>query len=298
MTIAITGATSMIGVATIKACIEKQISVIAFVRKDSDKISRIKDFPSIDIVYCDLHEMSTFFSNNLHSDIFIHLAWAFTDKKGRNNVSMQIKNVKYAIDAVTLAEKLGCKKFIGAGSQAEFGIKNTKLTSDTPADPITAYGIAKYAAGKMTKLECEQRGIQFNWARILSIYGKLDRENNLVKSIIRNARNNCSMPLSSCEQFWDYLYEDDAGRAFVAIAEKGIDKKYYNIASETPRPLKQYVEEIVSIVNPSYNPKYGTLHNDSSTPIYLAADVTELKNDTGWKPLVDFEKGIKNMLST
>lgn len=41
MTIAITGATSMLGVATIKNCISNNISVLTFVRKGSSKIERL-----------------------------------------------------------------------------------------------------------------------------------------------------------------------------------------------------------------------------------------------------------------
>lgn len=47
MTIAITGATSMLGVATIKNCISKNILVLAFVRKGSSKIKRLPSSPLV-----------------------------------------------------------------------------------------------------------------------------------------------------------------------------------------------------------------------------------------------------------
>ena len=54
MTIAITGATSMLGVTTIKKCFSNNISVLAFVRKGSSKIERLPSSPLIKIVEYDL----------------------------------------------------------------------------------------------------------------------------------------------------------------------------------------------------------------------------------------------------
>lgn len=111
MTIAITGATSMLGVATIKNCISNNISVLTFVRKGSSKIERLPSSSLIKIVECDLEQMKDFDVDKLSADVFIHFGWAFTDKTGRNDVSKQLENVQYTIDAVHLAKKLGCRKW-------------------------------------------------------------------------------------------------------------------------------------------------------------------------------------------
>ena len=60
MLIAITGATSMLGVATIKQCIQKNISVLAFVRKNSANIKRLPESSLVKLVECDLSEMAAF----------------------------------------------------------------------------------------------------------------------------------------------------------------------------------------------------------------------------------------------
>ena len=57
-------------------------------------------------------------------DVFYHLAWSGTSGPGRNDVELQDKNVQYALDAVECAKRFGCKKFIGVGSQAEYGRVN------------------------------------------------------------------------------------------------------------------------------------------------------------------------------
>ncbi len=253
MTIAITGATSMLGVATIKECIKQNIFVLAFCRSNSKNMDRIPDNKLVKIVECDLAQMKDFDVDKLSADVFIHFGWAFTDKTGRNDVSKQLANVQYAIDAVHLAKRLGCKKFVGAGSQAEYGTPNVILKADTPVNPLVPYGVAKYAAGRLSAMECKKEGVEYNWVRILSVYGPHDNEGTLINQLINNAKNNIPMGLSGCEQIWDYLHEDDAGAAFVAVAKKGVDGKIYPLGSSVGRSLKEFVQDVISVVNPDYD---------------------------------------------
>lgn len=293
MTLAITGATSMLGVATIKNCISKNISVLAFVRKGSSKIERLPSSPLVEIVECDLAQMKDFDVDKLSADVFIHFGWAFTDKTGRNDVSKQLVNVQYTIDAVHLAKRLGCHKFVGAGSQAEYGTPNVILKADTPVNPLVPYGVAKYAAGRFSAMECRKEGLEYNWVRILSIYGPHDNEGTLLKQLVYNAKNNIPMGLSGCEQIWDYLYEDDAGAAFVAVAENGVDGKIYPLGSGVGRTLKEYVQDVISVMNPDYKPEYGKFPYSPTQPMYLVADISELKKDTSWDVKKTFQKGIQ-----
>lgn len=297
MTIAMTGATSMIGVATIKECIKQQINVIAFARSNSSNIRRIPKSEYVKTIACDLSDMGSFEAQELSADVFIHFGWTFTDKEGRNSPAKQMKNVQFTLDAVYLADRLGCKKFIGAGSQAEYGTPNTMLKDDTPVNPLIAYGITKYAAGRFAKIECEKIGMEYNWVRVLSVYGEHDNKGTLLSQLLHNAKNSIPMGLSGCEQIWDYLHEDDAGKAFVAVAKNGVDGRVYNLGSGIGKPLKEYVQEVIAIVNPKYNLDFGKYPYSPTQPIYLVADISALTEDTGWKPEIDFKEGIKEMVA-
>ena len=240
--------------------------------------------------------MKDFNCTGLSADVFIHFGWAFTDKIGRNDVSKQVENVQYAVDSVHLAKKLGCRKFVGAGSQAEYGTPNVMLKADTPINPLIPYGVAKFAAGRLSAMECKKEGLEYNWVRILSVYGKNDNEGTLLDQLIYNAKNNIPMGLSACEQIWDYLHEDDAGAAFVAVAEKGVDGKIYPLGRGVGRPLKEYVQDVISVANPDYKPEFGKFSYSATQPMCLVGDESELKKDTGWKPRMEFKESVKEMV--
>lgn len=295
-TIAITGATSMLGIATIKECIANNYEVLAFVRPHSSKINRLPVSNLIRIIDYDLDSLADYKIDNLHADVFIHFGWAFTDKVARNDCRMQLDNVKFTLDAVAFAKELGCKKFIGVGSQAEYGIASEPLNESVFCDPLIPYGMAKYIAGKMSKFECMRLGLEYNWVRVLSIYGKNDNEDTLINTLIKNCKENIPMDLSPCTHIWDYLFETDAGKAFIKIAEKGANGKIYCLGSGKGMPLMDYIRIIISNINPGYTPNYGAIPYSVSSVKYLVADISELTKDTGWRPEISFFEGAKKII--
>ena len=144
----VTGPTSMIGLATIKECIKNNVSVLAIVRENTTRLERLPKSDLIKIVYCNIDKLDTIDTNTLDTDydVFYHFAWGHTAKSERDNPLMQEQNVRYTLDAVKLASVLGCNKFIGAGSQAEYGMCEDVRTENTLENPVSSYGISKYSA--------------------------------------------------------------------------------------------------------------------------------------------------------
>lgn len=293
--IVITGATGFIGAALVREAIKEDIRVLCLVRKDSSNLNRIPESDLVKIEFCNIDEYCHHVSNKCY-DVFYHLAWEKISNAFSDDIDIQFRNIQYAIDAVRLAKKMGCKKFIGAGSQAEYGIVTEPLRAETPVNPENGYGIAKYAAGKLTRLLCSQLDLQFNWARIVSIFGPYDRMNSVIMYTIHELQSGRSPELTKCEQVWDYLYCDDTARALLAIGKNGIDGKIYPLGSGTQKKLSEYLEIIRNIVNSDVILDFGKKDYYSHQPMYLCADISDLLKDTGWKPEVSFEDGIRKIL--
>src|SRR5574344_544762 len=293
--ILLTGATGMIGSAIVREAIEQNYSVTCIIRKDSKRKDNICISKNVNVVECNIDEYSTLELKDKY-DIFIHLAWDKTTVGGRDDVDVQLKNIQYTLDAVRLAKRCGCSVFIGAGSQAEYGIKDSPLTPEMSVQPESGYGIAKYTAGRFSKMLCAQLGIRQNWIRILSIYGKNDGQNTLISYVINEVKNGRSPALTKCEQTWDYLNCDDAARAFLAVAEKGVDGQVYPLGSGKGRRLCEYIEQIRNAINPKVDLDFGAKEYYPHQPMCLVADISELSKDTRWKPEIEFEKGIRKII--
>ena len=291
----ITGATGMIRSSIVEQIIKNNDKCTCLIRKDTGRVKNIPKSDNVKIIRCDIDEYKILKLDDKY-DVFIHLAWLKPFGNDRDNVELQLQNVQYTLDAVRLAKRCGCTVFIGAGSQAEYGVQTVPLTPELPVSPESGYGIAKYTAGKMSKMVCQQLGMRFNWMRILSVYGKRDNSYTLISYVINELKAGRSPELTKCEQIWDYIHCDDAARAFLAVAENGVDGKFYPLGSGNGRPISEYVKEIQCIVNPKINIEFGKKNYYPHQPMYLVSDNTQLSNDTGWVPKVEFSDGIKNII--
>ena len=182
----ITGATGMIGITLINYLLEKNIGVLAIIRENSSNKSKLPRNKNLKIVECNLNNLNNLDVEECDYDVFYHFAWDGTFGDDRNNLYKQNLNIKYTLDAVELANRLGCKTFIGAGSQAEYGRVSGLISPDTSTFPENGYGIAKLAAGQMSRIYSKKYNIKHIWTRIFSVYGPYDGEKTMVMSSLRN----------------------------------------------------------------------------------------------------------------
>ena len=293
----ITGATGAIGTALIAELVNNNIEVLVLCNRNSKRKDRIPKHPLILQRECSLNEMATMQNDTgKEYDVFYHFAWAGTTGPERNDMYLQNENVRFALDAINLAKRFGCKTFIGAGSQAEYGRYEGLLKPDTPVFPEMGYGMAKLCAGQMTRMEAKRLGMRHIWTRILSVYGPYDSKTSMIMSAISKLRNGEIAEFTKGEQQWDYLYSADAANALLLAAMKGKHGSIYPIGSGRVRALSEYIQILKDQIDPHANIELGAVPYAPKQVMYLCADISRLKEDTGFEPKTEFEDGIREIL--
>lgn len=292
--IVVTGATSMIGVALIEVCLSQGIEVYAAVREGSGKLLRLPEHEKLHVVPCELYELAGLPGLiGQPCDTFYHMAWGHTGAARNQSVELQSVNIRYTLDAVRAAKELGCRRFIGAGSQAEYGVLDVNaIGPDAPANPGTPYGISKLAAGKLAVLLAKELGMEAIWPRIFSVYGIYDKESSMIAGNLQKMLNGEETEFTKAEQRWDYLYSKDAGTAFYLIGEKGKDQAVYCVGSGRARQLSEYIYAMRDAVDPGIEPGIGRREYPEGAVMNLCADIRTLTEDTGFVPKYSFEEGI------
>lgn len=285
----------MLGLALIDECIKNNVYVLAIIREKSSRRNKIPNNKNIRIIECNLSDYEKINIDDSFDTLF-HFAWEGTNKEDRNNPIIQERNIKYALDAVRLAKRSGCKRFIGIGSQAEYGVKNEKLNSSLSTNPTTSYGITKLCACKLTDLLCGELDLEYVWVRVLSVYGKNDNKETLISSAIESMLKNENIELTIGLQNWDYLYSEDAGEALFLIDKKGKNGKIYNLGSGKTDTIRNYLATIKEITNSKSKLNFGSMPINKNQPQYLCADIDDLVNDIFWKPKTSFYNGIRIMM--
>lgn len=298
-TAVITGATSSIGIATVQACLCEGCQVIALVRVDSPHKQDLPKSNLLKVIDLSLDDLRSYraLPYLCEGGVFYHFAWAGTDRKSRMEPNIQQKNIAFTLDALQFAARLGCKKFVGAGSQAEYGLHTTPKTGPaSPTLPQTAYGISKYAAGRLGSILAEQIGMEFLWVRVFSVYGPNDLPGTMIRSSLERMKRREHCSFTAGTHLWDYLYSADAGKAFYMIGKQAAGNKIYCLGSGQSRPLKDYICEMRDVVAPGLTLGLGEIPYNEQNQLGMCADITSIQRDTGWKPETDFQTGIMQMM--
>ena len=134
-----------------------------------------------DLIECDLKEYPKLVEYiDKMADIFVNLAWNGTRGSSREDKDLQEKNYKASLYALETAYKLGCNKFIGAGTLTEYGIGSGLQNETKECYPVTEYGIYKLKSYVDGISYAEGRGIVFVEPRFSGIYGPEDYSNTLI----------------------------------------------------------------------------------------------------------------------
>ena len=297
---AITGATGLIGSSLIRRLSNLGVEIYAFVHPRSARVAQSVDTqdPHVIAIACDGAGYADFAGGPQveelsRIDVFFHLAWDGTIGPSRGDVEHQERSVEMACDAVRLAHALGAKRFVFAGSQAQYGLLAEPFSATTPCNPVTAYGNAKLRAEERTRNLCHEYGIEHISARIGSSYGPGDSERTVIMQAMKHALDNRPFACTRAEQQWDHIFCDDAAEAMRLMAEKGSPDAIYPVGTGKTEALKKHIELACKACNSNFVPVFGAIDYPENQVMYLCADIGQLVADTGFAPRVSFEEGIQ-----
>lgn len=262
MVFCVTGATGFVGLALCKALISSGHRVIAVARRSHEVLEELASTGLLSIHRSDL-QLLVMSSADLQADVFIHLAWIGTQRKDRNDPLVQAENIPVSITLIELAQKMGCRLFVDAGSQAEYGIVRGRITEETPCQPVTAYGKTKLKIYRESLEACGRMCMKYLHLRLFSIFGPGDHPDTLIMTALRVLRAGDPLTLRTGEQAWNYLYVADAARIIMILCEAAIQDpcfhaEVFHVASEDTRPLREFVQAMKDTLASESVLRFGT----------------------------------------
>ena len=283
----VTGAAGFLGWNLVEYLLLHDFFVEAVVRPNSPSNVRLLPHPHLRIVPLameDIVHLSEYVTEPC--DCAVHLAW---DAR-RMDFAAQRASLTATLDLVEVLGAIGCRRFLGIGSQAEYGMTNEVMEETSSLQPVTPYGAAKVAALHMTRQCAVQLGMDWVWGRVFSVYGMYEPESTLLSYLVRTLRSGEEAQMTAGTQLWDYLHASDAAAAMAALLLRGRNGEVYNIAHGDVRPLRSFAEEMRDILAPAAQIAYGT---SERPPTSMRPSVEKIQAHTGWRAWVDFSDGVQ-----
>ena len=296
----VTGANGFIGKNLVNELIQNNVEVIAVDRKGANWSSLSDKAISIE---CDLSEISRLpeIISDRDIDCIFHLAWQGVSDSDAKNYEVQLKNVTATMELIKAANEMKVPSFILAGSIHEFEAK-VEMNSGAPVTNLgNMYKTAKLTAHWMGKAFAGSYGIRFLCPLIINAYGEGENSARLINTLVRKVLNGESPELSDATQLYDFVHVTDVARAFYLIGEKAVNGKEYIIGSGTAKPLKDFLTIAGDMANAAKGGEkiplgFGKYKGKSVSLPPEAFDTTSLTEDTGFKPQISFEDGIKRTI--
>lgn len=295
--ILITGANGFIGRNLVNSLVQSDNEIFAFVYPNAKSDFTFPFAKNLHIISCDLNDIFDYeniIPNNI--SIMYHLAWHGVNPESRNNLDAQIVNIPLSLKCMDFAAKKKTRKVIFPGSTNEYLFYGKPLNKDAVPTPKDAYGSTKVALRYLCEQFAAQHGIEFIYTIIAGIYAADRRDNNVIFYTIDKLLHKEKPSLTKLEQLWDYVYIDDVVEALIVIGEKGKNGSTYAIGHGDNWPLSNYINIIHQKIDPLLPLGIGEVPYKEQRMPCSCIDLTDLTQDTGFMPKVNFDEGISKVI--
>lgn len=279
----VTGASGVIGRATIAALLAAEYEVRAVSSVDAD----LRDARATDQLVADLAP-----------DAVIHLAGRVHGLMGNASAQgdMYLDNILINTHVVDAARKAGVKKIVAMGSVAVYGdsvqlpMREADLWQGAPHFSEIGYAQAKRSMLAHLEANRDQYGLEFAFAVSTNLFGTHDRFDevhghvlpSLMSKFHRGVTQNTGVTVwGTGTATRDFLYSVDAAQALLTLLASG--EGVYNVASGHHVTIRELATEIAQVTKFK-----GEVEWDRSKPDGQAArayDITRLAS-LGWAPQI------------
>ena len=230
-------------------------------------------------------------------DLVYHLA-------AISNVDASIRNPLRTIETNTMgtanlleeARKSGVKKFVYVSSAHVYGVPQyLPIDEKHPLVPREAYAASKIAAENIVQAYGNSYGIKHAILRPFNMFGPGQDTSFLIPGVIDQALKNRFIKVGNTDPTRDFLYIDDAIRAFLIVGEKGTG--IFNIGSGKETKIADLVMMIRDAIDPSIEIVSAEERKRAGKVEIprLCADTGNIKR-IGWGATITLPEGIEKMV--
>lgn len=205
-------------------------------------------------------------------------------------------NVLGTVCALEGARSAKVQKFVYAASSSCYGLATELPTTEhAPIDACYPYALSKYQGEQAALHWSKVYRLPVNVIRIFNAYGPRSRTTGAYGAVFgvflkQKLEGKPFTVVGDGTQTRDFVYVTDLARAFVSAATASTSGEIYNVGGGNPQSVNRLVELLGG-------GRVEHLPARPGEPDCTWADITKIRTQLDWEPLVSFEDGVSNMLA-
>jgi UDP-glucose 4-epimerase len=294
----VTGACGFVGSALVKELLTHQETEKILCIDKVKNETRIPSDSRIEFLSLSIDSIDTLSGllNGEQFDVFYHYAWVGSAGPLRMDEKVQTQNALWNVNCLREAKKIGCTKFVAAGSIMEYEVQSVMYAQGSKPGMAYIYGVGKVLAHELCKPIANELGIGLIWAYITNAYGVGESSPRFINATLRKIIHNEKLEFTAGTQNYDFVYIDDVAKAFYLLGIKGKANNGYIIGSGNARPLKEFIRDMTDANCPDNPPHFGDVPFTGTNLPLEAFSTTQIEEDCGFKASVSFAEGTKKTM--
>jgi len=312
----ITGITGMLGSSVAKEMVSSgRYKVIGLARADSSMERITAILPNISVVLGDITDAFHIIDilAEIKPDYLLHFAAQSSNSLSFDNPQLTMAvNIQGTLNMLEGLRRNGLlsTKFFYAGSWSEYGrsaeeLDGQPLPETLKLDPVSPYGLSKAAAEQLTLQYYHNYGLPVAIGRFFFVLGRgtstmIDIQ-EFCKKLVAIEFNQLSATIahnSNVKNQRDIIHVVDAAQAVVALlSRQRFAGEVFNIGSGRGTPTETLFQTLAAAspkadrLKVEFNSKLKVRHEK-----FVVADISKLRNVTGWSPQLTVEKAVVDEL--
>ncbi len=201
--------------------------------------------------------------------------------------------VRHLLEAAREVRDL--RAFVQAGSSSEYGFNCSAPAEDAAAEPDSDYAVSKIGATALVRLYAKKHGLPAFALRLYSLYGPYEDLSRLIPTMLWRAREGGFPPLVNPKTSRDFVYVDDAVRAFEAVVERAPTLppgEVFNIGTGVRTTLAELTALVRELFAVKAEPQWGSMPERSWDHSEWYADPRKAASLLDWRGTTSVRDGL------
>lgn len=188
-------------------------------------------------------------------------------------------------------------KYVHISSPEAYGTCVGNVTEETPVNPSTPYAASKAAADMILNVYHKQYGFPLASVRATNVYGARQQLFKIIpRSVIYIKLGKKIQLHGGGRAVKSYIHIRDVSRGELDVMERGKVGELYHLSPDAGIAVRDVVTEIAARFGKSLADVSEAVEERPGQDAAYVIDSTKARREFGWRPTIDLENGIKDVV--